>query len=118
MCVHFSNFCDMLSLATAQDGSTLIGNWVNWDCAGATSRIHGRTNADGSLGVTCTDFGACPGGFIWFFKLQTNDIFQMYGWDGSNPPFLQQLNQPYFTTDGACTGLDSNNSGIPSSLAR
>ena len=113
-CIDFVNFCDGQTLADGPDGN-IIGNWVHTDCASGHARIHGRNNDDGSMGVTCTDQGTCPGGFIWFFKFQTDGIFQMYGWDGVNPPFLQQLNQPYTISDGACTGLGEK-TGIPSTL--
>jgi hypothetical protein len=117
-CVDFRSFCDGLQLYAAPDGVHLTGTWENWDCAGSTAAINGNLSGDGVVSVVCGDFATCPIGFIWLFKFErASSTFDMYGWDGVNPPFQNLLDSPYALTPGTCN-FTNDKTGIPSSLAR
>jgi hypothetical protein len=113
-CIDFVNFCDGLELSLGDDGH-LTGFWVNTDCAGARSAISGHIEHDAVV-ATCDDFVSCPVGLIWSFKMTVSTkTFIMYGFDGVNPPFLNQVNQPYRPIAGACS-LSGDKPGLPSSF--
>ena len=117
-CVDFDFFCDGLQFVVGQDGK-VAGEWVNSDCAGTNvPGLRGNT-LNPTLNIWCDARSIpCPGGLTWLFKLeQASSTFDMYGWDGVNPPFLQQFNSPYSLSQGQCSFSDGN-FGLPSSLAR
>src|SRR6185295_3288049 len=115
LCIDFSNFCDGMLLSPLGDG-TVVGEWRNNDCAGATAPVHGSYSA-GLITVTCTDQSQCPVGIIWKFNFDNGSrTFDMFGTDGVNPPFPQQINQPYRIGHGTCPF--GSNSGIPSTASR
>ena len=116
-CVDFDFFCDGLQFVIGRDGH-IAGSWVNTDCAGTdVDGMRGNTRGE-TLNIFCPDQATCPVGLIWLFKLeQSSSTFDMYGYDGVNPPFLQQFNSPYTLSQGACT-FEHKQGFIPSSLAR
>ena len=117
-CVNFDNFCDGLQLYAAPDGVHLTGTWENWDCAGSNPPINGNLSGDGLVSVVCGDVATCPLGYVVLFKLErSSNTFDMFAWDGVNPPFVVQFNSPYTLAPGACNFTDDK-TGIPSSLAR
>jgi hypothetical protein len=115
-CIDFVNFCDGMQLkASDTQPGMLNGAWHSVDCAGHDAAVHGAQQP-GKKNVTCdaTQTG-CPSGLTWYFAFNmTTGTFNMFGFDGVNPPFPQQLNQPFTMTAGACTF--SEKTGIPSHL--
>jgi hypothetical protein len=112
-CVDFVNFCDGFELSVS--GAQISGEWVNNDCAGARAAVSGHADT-GRLNVNCQPAGSCPAGIAWFFKLDTvSQLFVMYGTTDNVNFFLQQANQPFRVTEGACSFSDDM-TGIPSSL--
>ena len=117
-CVKFDNFCDGMHLYAAPDGVHLTGTWENTNCSGNNTVINGNLSGDGIVSVICPDFATCPRGFVWLFKLErSSSTFDLYGWDGVSPPFVQQFNEPYTLAPGTCN-FTGDKTGIPSSLAR
>jgi hypothetical protein len=111
-CVDFVNFSDGLHLYTAPDGLHVIGEWVGYE-VDVTGNF-----ADGYINVICGDMATCPNGSVWLFKLErSSNTFDMYGWDGVNPPFVQHSNEPYIVTHGQCAFL-YDKTGLPSSFAQ
>ena len=116
-CADFDFFCDGLQFVIGQDGH-IAGSWVNTDCAGTNVDGLRGNNTGGTLNIRCDDFLTCPVNLFWLFKLERESgTFDMYGWDGFNPPFLQQFNSPYTLSRGECA-FSEDRIGIPSSLAR
>jgi hypothetical protein len=113
-CIDFVNFCDGLLLSPMGDG-TMAAEWRNNDCAGGTSTAYGVMR-DGILTVACTDQSQCPGGLVWKFNFDTaTNVFDMFGYDRVNPPFPQQVNQPFRIGRGTCPFGEG---GTPSTLSR
>ena len=114
-CIDFVNFCDGMLLTVNAEGS-ISGEWRNLDCAGSTAPVHG-TQSDGLITVTCTNQATCPVGLVWKFNFDTStNIFDMFGYDRVNPPFPQQVNQPFRIGRGTCPFGEGT--GIPSTLHR
>jgi hypothetical protein len=117
-CVSFSNFCDGLELSISGTDNVVTGYWKNTECAGTEVGVRGRLDPTSHMiSVSCPSFDLCPGGLVWLFKLkQSSHTFNLLGWDGVNPPFAQQLNQPYTMSPGACSFAE--NARIPSTLVQ
>jgi hypothetical protein len=116
VCVDFDFFCDGLELSI-NPGEAVTGFWRNTDCAGTDVAVTGRVGINNTLSVLCADFATCPVGNIWLFKvLLSSRTFNLFGWDGVNPPFPAQVNSPYTLTQGACAFGEKT--GVPSTLAR
>ncbi len=101
LCLDFANFCDGLEVQLNADGS-VSGSWVNTDCAGTDVPVGGFAITQNKYAAICSDAN-CPIGFTWSFVLTALPAsFDLWGSDGINPPFLQQVDQPYFVIEGAC----------------
>ena len=116
-CVDFDFFCDGLELTTNQTAPLLSGQWVNWDCAGATAQVQGGfVVPDGSAYRVVCNTPDCPSAEDWLFTLSafqagfTFDLIQL------DPPIVFQVNSPYTVTSGACAFTGSEKGSSPSWL--
>jgi hypothetical protein len=115
LCVDFVNFCDGLQIRIDNDAHTISGSWRNWDCAGTDEPIVGGVRSLTEYRVYCTTAG-CPLSYLWVFVLdafQAGFTFDLFGSDGINPPFLQQLDQPYTVSAGACAFSGTEKGPLP-----
>ena len=104
LCIDFVNFCDGLEIQIDNTSHTIAGNWRNWDCAGTSAPLVGGVRSLQEYRVFCTT-ADCPAGLLWMFVVhafQAGFTFDLFGSDGINPPFLQQVNQPYTVNAGPC----------------
>lgn len=95
-CVNFDNFCDALELE--MNGTSIVGTWVSYDCAGSNGEIDGFIN-DGNASTFCV--GNCPSGNDYVFTVarSTFDLLQRVEMGDFD---LIQDNSPWTLTDGAC----------------
>ena len=102
VCVTFDSFCDGLQLNIS--GDAINGEWVNNDCAGARSPVHGRKkNGEGQ--VFCTDDALCPFGpdmdFAFFLNPQAL-VFDLFGRDNAGNLTQFQAGAGFQYYQGSC----------------
>lgn len=99
VCVTPDNFCDQLQLQVDGNGN-VFGLW-DWTCDNVTLQpvigLFDPPNA--TAGTYIADLGVAV---YWVFDIPSGE-FDLYGYDGVNPPFAFQLDQPYSFSAGSCT---------------
>ena len=132
LCIDFVNFCDGMEImindvngdGAVSSGDSISGSWVNTDCAGARSTIEGGVVSKQKHRIACAPAAACPAGIAWLFiytalpqggGVSTFDMVGSFG--PGQPPFPQQIDQPWGVSQGACA-FANDGSGVPSSMAR
>jgi hypothetical protein len=111
-CIHFTNFCDSISVQTASVGgvmgSAAYGGW-DWLCTGnwTDASIIGNASNPARLGtrpysVAYAYLDAYSFGFT--FKIN-GSLFDLYGTNASSL-LAFQTNQPFTITSGACKSGD------------
>lgn len=113
-CIDFDNFCDGMEINV---GGGLSGTWQNTDCAG-TDVPFDRVGlvGPGQARMVCIS-GGCPLGIDFLFAVDfPAGTFDLFGFDGINPPFPVQINSPFTLLSGACPFAPGDGGGIPSTL--
>jgi len=111
-CMHLTKFCDTLTLA--QSGDLAYGGW-DLDCAGnwwGASILGNVTLPPRELATRPVDVDGDLSYYTFQFSLLPDKLFTLWGTDGFGPLglFIQQMNQPYTITKGACTRADIDTS--------
>lgn len=120
-CIHFTNFCDSISLNTATVGGVMgtagYGGW-DWLCTGNWTDASVLGNATNNARIGTRAYSAVyaylsPYTFQFTFNLANG--FDLYGTNGSSL-FAFQTNQPFTLSGGACRTPAKN--GMPRSATK
>ncbi|GEM_PF-6413139 len=99
VCVSLDNFCDQLELQVDPNGN-VYGLW-DWTCDGVTLQpVIGLFDPPN---VTAGTYIATLGMAIYFVFDISSGTFDLWGYDGVNPPSAFQIGQPYSFSVGSCT---------------
>ena len=125
-CIHLTNFCDSISVDTANDpyfpgGKVLFGGW-DWECVGDwhSSSVIGNSASRSVVATRPVEVGGgTPFAYSMAFGFNypnPNRLFDLLATD-SFMVFAIQLNQPWTLTNGACAADDVDRSK-PSMMGR
>lgn len=118
ICIHFTNYCDSISLAgDPNEAGHLYGNW-DWECGLGATSIYGANGKQINVGTRPVDLAsgyAFPysAGFVF---TKSTKLFDLIGTNGSTT-LLFVLGSPW-TTSGSCSFAGSRDSGKRSTLGR
>ncbi|MGH9498738.1 MAG: hypothetical protein ACRD3L_06305 [Terriglobales bacterium] len=122
-CIHFTNFCDSLSLNTASVGGVMgtaaYGGW-DWLCTGnwSDASIIGNATSPARLGTRPYSVAyAYLDAYTFAFTFNAGShLFDLYGTNASSLLTFPTA-QPWTITNGAC-GANDAKSGRPRMSAR
>ena len=120
-CIHFSNFCDSISLQTATvggiQGTAGYGGW-DWLCTGnwSDASVIGTATNNARIGTRpYSAVYAYLAAYSFQFTFNLSQGFDLYGTNGSSL-LAFQTNQPFTLTNGACRTPAKN--GMPRSASK
>ena len=112
-CYHLTNFCDGLeanNIIVGGDAGTVTAGLWDWMClkVGTGSLVSGVPNKFGGTPLYPYSGGVGQGFSAVFAFKPSAHTFDLYAtFDGSSVQAFQ-VNQPYTTTNGACSPLNAN----------
>ena len=108
-CMHFTNFCDSITLQAS--GDIAYGGW-NWQCYGDWTSVNiiGSIEKSHELATRPLD-DEYPSPYTMQFSFKAGKLFDLYESYGIGRDILTyRSNEPYTITDGACTLSDIESS--------